>query len=69
LAAMVTRSFYFYLRDFCRLRFLPARVRSQHPSGVFGIYRASSGRCVSFHQPVWDVTVTERVVTSRQAGF
>ena len=51
--------FAYLLRYFSRLRFLPARVRSQHPSGVFGIYRASSGRCVSFHQPLRDATVKE----------
>jgi hypothetical protein len=39
---------------------LPPRVRTLHPFGVLGIYRASSGRCVSFHQPVWDVTFKER---------
>jgi hypothetical protein len=47
------------LRYFSRLRFLPARVRSQHPFGVFGIYRTSSGRCVNFHQPLRDLIVTE----------
>src|SRR5262249_3529151 len=49
----------YLLRYFSRLRFLPARVRSQHSCGVFGIYRASSGRCVSFHQPLRDSTVEE----------
>ena len=47
------------LRHFYRLHLLPARVRSQHPAGVFGIYRASSGRCVMFHQPLRDSTVKE----------
>ena len=45
----------------CRLRFLPACGRSQHPCGVFGIYRASSGRCVTFHQPLRDTIVKEQV--------
>ena len=31
--------------------------RAEHPFGVFGIYRASSGRCVSFHQPLRDSTI------------
>jgi hypothetical protein len=60
LAAGAMRPCCFYLlRYFYRLRFLPARVRTLHPFGVLGIYRASSGRCVRFHQPLRDVTVTE----------
>jgi len=54
----VTRPSRFYpLRSFYRLRFLPPRGRTLHPFGVLGIYAIASGRCVSFHQPVWDSTV------------
>src|SRR5262249_11363402 len=52
----------YLLRSFSRLRFLPPRVRTLHPSGVLGIYATSSGCCVTFHQPLRDVTVKERSI-------
>jgi len=52
----------YLLRHFSRLRFLPPRVRTLHPFGVLGIYAISSGCCVSFHQPLRDLSVTERCV-------
>ena len=64
LAALVMRPFYFCpLRHFSRLRFLPARVRTLHPIGVLGIYAISSGCCVTFHQPLRDLTVKELVIS------
>ena len=53
----------YLLRSFSRLRFLPACVRTLHPFGVLGIYATSSGCCVTFHQPLRDLTVKELVIS------